>query len=99
MSYEPCTSSGSLAVGTTAVSTKPGLLCNIVLNPGSAASTVTIYDNPSAASGTILWSMVGVANGSSIPVEFSAPLVASLGLTVVVAGTVATALIGYTQGG
>jgi hypothetical protein len=97
--YNPCTSSGSLAVGTTSISTMPGLVCNVVLNPGSAASSVTIYDNATAASGTVLFSLVGAASGSSIAAALSCPIIANKGITVVVAGTAATAFVGFTQGG
>lgn len=97
--YNPSTSSGSLAVGTTSISTLPGLVCNVILNPGSAASTVTVYDNPSAASGTVLWSAVAAANTNSVSANLSSPIVANKGITVVVAGTAATAVVTFTQGG
>jgi hypothetical protein len=94
---EPCTSSGSLAVGTTAVLAKPGLLHSVILNPGSAASTITVYDNASAASGTVLASLVAAASTSSVSVSFNSPIYSVNGLTVVVAGTAATGIVGYTK--
>lgn len=99
MAYEPATSSGSLAVGTNTVSTKPGLLCNLVLNPGSAASSITVYDNATAASGTVLCSLLATANGQSVTASIAAPIVVNNGITVVVAGTAATATLSYTAGG
>lgn len=99
--YSPCTSSASLAVGADrVVSNLPGLLCNITLNPGTATSTVTVYDHPSASSGaTVLWSMSGAANDTSTGMAFSVPIVASKGIVVVVTGTAATAFVGFTQSG
>lgn len=94
---EPCTSSGSLAVGTTAVIAAPALLQSVILNPGSATSTVTVYDNASAASGTVLVSLTAPASVSSVPVSFNSPIYSTKGLTVVVAGTAATAVIAYTK--
>lgn len=100
MSYSPSTSSGSIGVTAgTAVATKAGLLCNVVLNPGSAASSITIYDNASAASGTVLLSLVAAASSSSVTANINYPIVACNGLFVVVAGTAATAVISYTLGG
>jgi hypothetical protein len=92
MVLEPSTSSGSLAVGTTAVYANPALLACVILNPGSAASTVTVYDNASAGSGTVLASLAGVANGASVALPLSIPIRAAKGITVVVAGTGATAV-------
>lgn len=101
MSYDPSTSSGSLtaAAGTTAVSTMAGMLTAVVLNPGSAASSVTVYDNATTGAGTVLWAFVGAANGTSIASEFSCPIACSKGITAVVAGTGATAVLSYTQSG
>lgn len=96
MSYTTAgTSSGSLAVGTTVVQAKPSVLLSITLNPGSAASTVVVWDNASAASGKILWQLSGSAAGSSVSLDFSHPTQALNGLTVVVSGAAATASINY----
>lgn len=92
---QPVTSSGSLAVGTNIVINQPALLHSIILNPGSAASSVTVYENASAASGLVLGALVGATSGSSVEVAFNAPIYSRYGLTVVVAGTAATAIISY----
>lgn len=98
--YNPATSSGSIAVTAGAVvSAMPGLLCNVILNPGSAASSVTLYDNASAASGTVLWSAVAAASTNSVSSNFSIPVAVSKGIYIVVAGTAATAVVTFTQGG
>lgn len=94
---EPCTSSGSIAVGTTVVLAKPGLLWAANLNPGSAACSVTIYDNASAASGNILAQILGVANGASNALPLLSPVFCKNGMTVVVAGTGALAEVYFTQ--
>jgi hypothetical protein len=95
MITEPSTSSGELAAGTTVVYANPALLASLILNPGSATSSVKVYDNSSAASGTIIAELVGAANGASIPLSFDSPIRSLRGLTVVVAGTGATALITF----
>lgn len=92
---QPVTSSGSLAVGTNAVINQPALLHSVILNPGTAASTVTVYENASAASGVILASLVAPLSTASLNITFNAPIYSRFGLTVVVAGTAATAVISY----
>lgn len=44
---------------------RPGQVVGVVLTPAAAAATVTIYDNPSGASGTKLVSLQAGANGAS----------------------------------
>ena len=92
---EPCTASALVTVATAvAISTSSSLLTAITLNPGSAASSVIVYD---AASGTgnVLGQLLGVANGSSVSLAFESPVYASRGLTVTVAGTAATAQLHF----
>ena len=57
--------------------------------PGDAASVVTIYDNPTAAAGTVLFQGGGGTTGSYIQTAgVSTPGVpASTGLTISIAGT------------
>lgn len=97
MINEAVITSGSLAVGTTVVIAAPALLMSLTLNPGSAASSLTVYDNASAGSGTILASLVGSASGSSIPFALNYPLFVKNGITVVVAGLAATAVLSYSK--
>jgi hypothetical protein len=92
----PSTPSAVLAAGTTTVIAKPVLLCNIMLHPGSAASSVTIYDNASAGSGTVLAVLQGVASGATVIFPFDdSPPMAKNGITCVVAGTGAQAQVYY----
>lgn len=99
MILEPCTSSGSLTVGTTTVTSTASLLCSVVLNPGTAASSLTIYDNASAGSGTVLYSCVAALSTNSVVCNLPRPINALNGITAVVAGTGATAVLGYTSEG
>lgn len=94
---EPSTSSGLLTVATTAVCVAPCVLTSIILNPAAAASSVVIYDNASAASGTVLGELLAVANGASVSQAFNSPILATKGLTVVVAGSGATATVSFAR--
>lgn len=98
--YNPCTSSGSLAVGADrVVSNMSSQLMSIALVPAAAASTVTVYDHSSASSGaTVVWSLSAVANGESVSITFNHPIVMNKGIVVVVTGTAAVAFVGFTQG-
>lgn len=95
MLRNPATSSGQLAVGTTAVCAAPASLQSIILSPAAAASTVTVYDNASAASGTILAVLTCPASVASVICNFTVPVYCKLGITAVVAGTGATAYITF----
>lgn len=90
----PSTSSGAIAVGTTSVVTRPCRLMSMIVVGGSAASTITVYDNASAASGTVL-AAFSCAASTTWSDHFGDGLVANNGLTVVVAGTAAVGYIGY----
>jgi len=73
------------------VSNHGGQLYHVhITKAGTGASSVTIYDNPSAASGTILWQGDGLTsqdfdctNGSGVG------MVASTGIYLALAGTTA----------
>lgn len=92
---EPSTTSGLITVSTTVIISKPALLTSLILNPGSAASSVVCYDNATAGSGTVLAELEGVANGASITFTPISAIQASAGITIVVAGTSATATLAY----
>lgn len=88
MQLEPCVSSALLSVGTTVVVSKAScLLTSAILNPGSAACTLTIYDNGTAGSGTVICLLQGLANGASVVFQPPVGIHCSNGLTLVVAGT------------
>lgn len=95
MILEPGTSSGLLTVATTVVCAAPALLASVVLIPGSAASTILVYDNATTNSGTVIASLAGVANGAAITLPLTIPVRASKGITAIVAGTGATAVINF----
>lgn len=91
----PTTSSGSQAVGTNVITARPAILKSVILNPSAAAASVIIYDNATAASGTVLVSILAVLSGSSTTWQCDDGVVANNGLVAVVAGTGATAILHY----
>ena len=92
---EPSTSSGELAVGTNVVVAVPALLTALILSPAAAACSVKVYDNASAASGTVIAELLAVANGASVSLQFNSPVNAIRGLVAVVAGTGGIAQVMY----
>ena len=76
------------------VKAAPGMLEGAVLTAGSDAATVIVYDNASAASGTVLCKLAALANTSASAV-FPDPVVASKGLYVAVTGTNPSASLYY----
>jgi hypothetical protein len=90
---QPSTPSAVLAVGTTVARSKPCTLTAIMLHPGSAASTVTFYDNATAGSGTVLAVLQGPASGATVIIPFDSPVCANNGITAVVSGTGAQAQV------
>lgn len=89
-------SSGALASGSTTTLFNGHNFLNsiVVTTDGTNAATVTVYDN-TAASGKVI--AVITVPGASLGVSFvpNFALKVDIGLTVVVAGTGATAYIGY----
>lgn len=89
-------SSGSLAVGTTAVTTGPALMFGYILSAGTASSSVTMNDG---AGGTTKWTdsikAASAAGDATVSVTLPFPIVFSTSLSVVVAGTAATAFVQY----
>lgn len=102
----PATSSGELAVGTNAVipsaarasGNSAGVLMGVTLIGGSGASTVKVYDNATSASGTVLESFAAAA-GTTVVIDYGEGIAFDAGLTAVVAGTGAVALLKYRLGG
>lgn len=94
MGIGPSTPSAVMTVQTLVVYAKPALLNNILLHPAAAAATVTVYDNATAGSGTVLCILQAVANGATVSFPFDgAPPRANNGLTCVVSGTGAQAQV------
>lgn len=98
MSCPSSKASGQLAAGTTAVKASKTRLCTVtVVGDGTNAATVTVYDNASAASGTILAQAVVAATTTNRTehLVFFNPIQAFNGLTVVVSGTGALGYLTY----
>jgi hypothetical protein len=81
-------SSGLLAAGTTVVSTGANTLSGVVVitdvvNP----ATITVYDNASAASGTILARLTATSTTGANSLALVTPIRAENGLTVSITGT------------
>jgi hypothetical protein len=94
MAYYPSTSSGELTASA-AIKALPCQLASVTVTPGSATTTVIIYDNASAASGTKLLSITMAANGSTQTFSLNYPKVANNGLYCSISGTGASANVDY----
>jgi hypothetical protein len=92
----PATSSG-LKSASAAILVGPGTLKGLTVVGGSDATTVIVYDNPSAASGTVLEKIV-IPAAESLRVDYSCGVVANSGLYVSIAGTGAGAVVHYCKG-
>ena len=80
------TSSGKITTSTSAVWAMPGTLCEVdVSPPDSGIAVVTLYDNPSAASGTVL-ALLEIASGTTSANEWVGPVVANKGIYAAVTG-------------
>ena len=82
------------AASTVVAKDQPGMLYSVVVNAAAVATTVTVYDNASAASGQILWScaFTGIAGGSQLQFSPPVPVIANNGITVVTTGAASTAI-------
>lgn len=76
------------------VKTGPGQLVSVLLTAGADAATIVLYDNPSAASGTVLCTLKAPANESA-QWSPSLPIVFSKGVFADVSGTSPTAYVAY----
>lgn len=101
---EPVKSSGVLATtATTAiVSGSAALLNSVILNPGSAASVVNIYDPAgqgvtTSVGATLVLRVNAVANGDTISVNLDRDIALNNGLLVEITGAAATATILYSK--
>lgn len=81
-------SSGLLSAGTTSLITGKGILSGVIIvTDNTNVATVTVYDNPSAASGTVLAKCTATATTGANSLAFVTPVRFDTGLTVVVSGT------------
>ena len=91
-------STGSIAAGTTTVFTgKSYLNSYTILTDGVNTALVQIYDN-TAGSGKLIATAQLAAAALPVTVVYDIPLRCDIGLTVVVTGTGATALVGWGAG-
>jgi hypothetical protein len=90
------TSSGQKSANT-AIMAMGGKLTGFTLTAAAATATLTIYDNATTNSGTILDAVSVVANSSAI-VEYTFPVCANNGIYAVVSGAGATYTVRYQPG-
>ena len=87
-------SSGLKAGGTNVIWVGKGTLNGVtVIGDGVNAATVTIFDNASATSGTVLASVFCPITAGTINVVFEAAVRCDFGIVAQVSGTGATALV------
>ncbi len=95
MVLESVLPSAVLTVATTVVCGAPALLYAIILNPAAVSASVTLYDNATAGSGTVLALIQGIGLattiGSSVVFTLPSPIMCTKGITAVVTGTGGTA--------
>ena len=76
-----------VSTGTVVVKASAGYLDRIVINGGSTSATLTLYDNPTAGSGTVIAVQTLSASAQAQP-AIVYNLLFTTGLTVVVTGTI-----------
>ena len=91
----PSTSSG-LKSSSTAIHARSAVLTSLICEgDGTNVATIIVYDNASAASGTIVAKAIVPAGARTVHLTFDAPIVASNGLYLSVSGTGAGAIVHY----
>lgn len=92
----PGTSSGDLAVtAATTVTARPARVMSVTLTPAAALSTMIVYDNASAASGTVLVRLQAAASGASVVWQPTYGSAANAGITVAITGSGAIGTVHY----
>lgn len=76
------------------VSAIPGALCAVLLTGGSDAATIILYDNASAASGTILATLKAAIN-TTVSYCPAHPLAVSKGIYADITGTAMAAYVSF----
>lgn len=95
---QPATSSG-LKSADAAIMAMPGKLCGVILlADGTNAATLIIYDNASAASGTVLAKLSVDAGTTESQIQLPIPVVCNNGIYCDVGGTDAAYIVYYQQG-
>lgn len=86
-SNEACTSSG-VKTADAVISAQSSLLHGLSLGaPDSGSLTVTVYDNATAASGTVLATYEVASGTTGLHVNFSSPVCANKGIYLDLGGT------------
>lgn len=81
-------SSGLLSAGTTTITTGRAVLSGVmVISDSTNSATITVYDNPAAASGTVLAKCTATITTGANSIAFVTPVRADTGITVSVSGT------------
>ena len=81
-------SSGLLSAGTTTVAVGANTLSGVIVISDSVnPATITVFDNASAASGTILARLTATTNTGANSLALVTPIRAEAGLTVQITGT------------
>lgn len=89
------TTSGRLT-SSAVVAARGALLCHLMVETdGTNAATVILYDNASAASGTILAKMLVPGAAGHGEIVFDSPVEANHGIYCAISGTGAAAMVGY----
>lgn len=96
MIIEPCITSGEKSASAV-ICAAPALLVAIdLLPPSEGSATLKIYDNASAASGTIIFEATVASGGSSITTNLTMPRLAIKGLYASLTGTT-TYIVGFVR--
>jgi len=97
--YGQVSATSSSITGDGVVSSGPCLLTGITLLAGTAASSLILYDNASAASGTVVWKMAIAAStnagDASTSITFPSPVNCQNGIYVDWTGTAAIGFVSY----
>lgn len=103
MIVEPVISSGMITTtATTVVCSGPCLVSSVLLNPGTAATTLSLID-PSgqgvlvSTSGTVITQLVAPANANIVPHDLTRPLEFKNGCIVVLSGAASTAAVYFSK--
>lgn len=96
---EPSIAGALLTVQTLTVCAGPALLTAIMLHPAAAACSITVYDNASAGSGTVVGLLSCPASVSTAIIPFDSAIYCKNGITCVVAGTGAQAQVYFQREG
>lgn len=90
--------SSDLLTADAVIAARPCYITGVNIIPAAAASTIVIYDNASAASGTVVAKVTAVANGESVLHQFDSPIECLKGAYADVTGASAGFIVYYILG-